>query len=302
MPLGHPPPRRRLRHWLAYSALLALGYFVGSHRLDAIQPPWSWRRTRSAGDGGAVHLALISDASRLGHCLQAIRSALAVYSGTETNVVFHYVLERHAHANATAELGPDAAKVQLYDYDACERLVQAVRPFSDPSIHVSAHCKFLLADILLDIDRALYLDTDTTVIQDVAPCISSVPKDGALFRMAVDMGDVCQRHPDRCWPIGFYKHSSDGLLEPVQVNGGVVLLELDEMRTRDFTRRYVHSVVMTHRVTGIVASYGDQDFINSYIRLHPEDFAFLPCGCNYQWWGRTHSKCAGEPVYIAHHW
>lgn len=183
-----------------------------------------------------------------------------------------------------------------------------------------------LSDILTYADRVLYLDTDTTITSDISACYFAPKKPSTLVSMSVDMGDICQRDPDRCWPIGLHWKVPEGFecgnvpsrsstasrpsscaqpgeLETVQVNGGVALFELGKMREQGFVERYVQSIIHHYRVVGKPATWGEQDFINSYFRLFPKDLELLPCGCNYQWFGtRREVKCGQQPVTIAHHW
>ena len=270
------------------------------------------------------HIALIFDRGRLPHALQVMRSAVA------------FITSRTVHIHAIA---PDSLHQELYDFarhhdftlrtyghELCRFAVKPVMAFSNPDIHLSAHCKMFLADIISgDVEEILYLDTDVTILSDISECYSRPELTSTLISMGVDMGDACQTTPEACWPIGMHWRVPSGLvcgnvpskgsevaghdcagegeLEAVQVNGGVALMQLKRMRDVGFPERYVQTVVHHYRVAGSLASWGEQDYINSYFRLFPGDLEFLPCGCNYQWFGsRREVKCGAQPLYIAHHW
>jgi hypothetical protein len=80
-------------------------------------------------------------------------------------------------------------------------------------------------------------------------------------------------------------------------------LQLDQMRSLDFFSRFVDSVAATFSLTRKVARFGDQDFINAFYRLHPDDVGLLPCGCNYQIRGSLREEiCEAKPIHIIHAW
>lgn len=267
------------------------------------------------------HFALIFDEARLPHAKQVVRSAKAHSASRELH--FHFVAPVPLHGELVQWAHSQGVTAHVYDHSLCTRFAQYVLPFSDPSIHVSAHCKMFLPEIIRSQDRVLYLDTDISIVSDVGQCYGT-PAGQSLFSMAVDMGDACQNKPDTCWPIGNHWIVPEGLecgtlpsllkrrqksciksgeLETVQVNGGVIMLELLRMRQAEFTKQYLQTIAHHFKVTKQRARWGEQDFINSYLRLFPSDMAWLPCGCNYQWFARRNvAKCGGQPVSIAHAW
>ncbi|KAK4698400.1 hypothetical protein P7C70_g7876, partial [Phenoliferia sp. Uapishka_3] len=270
-------------------------------------------------------IALIFDAFRYPHAQQLIKSAILFIKSRQ--LFFHVVAPLSLHPKLFSLFTDLEIDFLLYDHALCYTHTRAVLPFSDPEIHISAHCKMFLSEIISITDRVLYLDTDVTITSDISRCYSEPERPKTLMSLGVDMGDGCQLYPDACWPIGLHWRVPDGLicgqvpsldnqienkspgcptageLETVQLNGGVILFELMQMKDANFVEKYVQSVVHNYRIAGKVASWGEQDFLNSYVRLYPHDFEFLPCGCNYQWWGsRQAVKCGEQPVHIAHHW
>ncbi|GAA5910398.1 uncharacterized protein JCM6883_002993 [Sporobolomyces salmoneus] len=285
---------------------------------------WHSVKQEHVEEGDVFNIALIFDRNRYPHAKQVIRSAQ--HYVTPRPLVFHLITPKELHEDLEQFFAGTPMSLRLYDHELCKFVAQRILPFSDPGIHVSAHCKMFLSDILTYADRVLYLDTDTTITSDISTCYFAPKKSTTLVSMSVDMGDICQRNPDRCWPIGLHWRVPDDLecgnvparasgssnsascaqpgeLETIQVNGGVALFELGKMREQGFVERYVQSIIHHYRVVGRPATWGEQDFINSYFRLFPKDLELLPCGCNYQWFGtRREVKCGEQPVMIAHHW
>ncbi|KAI8808798.1 glycosyl transferase family 64 domain-containing protein [Cladochytrium replicatum] len=338
----------------------------------------------AAGTGrllGEVSIALIFDRNRLPHAAQLVRSMMR-FANPGTRFYFHLIVPRGIEGSIYDELrilprpsnetteerrreegfifldtnGKNVAqntRFLVYDHGLCERYAHAVMAFSDPGIHVSAHCKFFLSEILQphharrafvpkidgkEIDekvpdsvfeRVLYVDNDVTAVQDITPCWRRFFSRSQFIGMAVDQGDICQYFPNLCWPMGFewvvppglfcgnvpsrsklYDPSlnqscpKSGQTETYQFNGGVVLMDLEKMRKVDFTEMYVNATVRTARNIGFKkARWGEQDFINSFFRVHPDSLHPLPCGCNYQFTAsRREVKCPNQPVYLAHGW
>ncbi|SCV69908.1 BQ2448_1302 [Microbotryum intermedium] len=275
--------------------------------------------------GEAFNIALIFDGNRVEQAKQVIRSAIKFLT-SRPSLHFHLVTPHELHDELRDFFADSGHGVSTYDHELCAKFAAAVLPFSDEDIHISAHCKMFLSKIITHADKVLYLDTDVTVLSDLSSCYAESDDQKVLLKMGIDMGDACQLYPDRCWPIALHWRVPEGLecgnipvnnlpenknaycaspheLETVQVNGGVALMRLDRMREAAFTDRYVRTVARTYRAVGRRARWGEQDFINSYLRMFPEDLELLPCGCNYQWLGRRKEvKCAGQPITIAHHW
>ncbi|KAK4057242.1 hypothetical protein OIO90_001739 [Microbotryomycetes sp. JL221] len=272
------------------------------------------------------HLALIFDRGRRPHAMAVIRSAIQFV--TSRKLVFHLVAPRDMHDELLETFEGFSARVVLYDHARCHELARPVLAFSNPDIHVSAHCKMFLSSIIDDpaVESVMYLDSDVTVLSDISQCYDEPALPTTLISMAPDLGDACQVQPDLCWPIGMHWRLPQGLkcgtvpskaqqrdssqfcarpgdLETFQVNGGVALFQLGRMRDTNFVKRYIQSIIHHYRVVGRVAEWGEQDFINSFFRLYPRDIELLPCGCNYQWFAsRREAICGEQPIYIAHHW
>lgn len=180
-------------------------------------------------------------------------------------------------------------------------------------------CKLYLARILsTDVETVLLLDIDTVVTQTLTHCYPTFAK-GQYLAMARDTGALCQQHPDRCWPVGFTWDPPSWMRcnvsreryscavhseEPVQFNGGVIGMHLARMREVGFVEMIEKTVWNTYRMLGgRGASYAEQDFLNNYLRFHPESLVVLSCECNYQFSSaRKRYHCANRRVAIAHAW
>ncbi|GAA5839197.1 hypothetical protein JCM11251_003701 [Rhodosporidiobolus azoricus] len=290
---------------------------------------WSLVETKGPPEDQVFNVALIFDRNRYPHAKSVIRS-VQHFLTSDRHLVFHLITPRELHTQLHEFFAGKNMTLRTYDHSLCTFFARKVLPFSDPDIHVSAHCKMFLPEIITIAERVLYLDTDVTVVSDLSRCYGRPLKNpSALISMGVDMGDACQNNPDACWPIGMHWRVPSGLglecgnvpsrtdpkrpptscadegeLETLQVNGGVALLEISRMKETNFIERYVQSIVHHYRLMGgKKATWGEQDFINSYFRLYPNDLELLPCGCNYQWFGtRREVKCGEQEVSIAHHW
>ena len=186
------------------------------------------------------------------------------------------------------------------------------------------------------VSKVLFLDTDVVVTQEFTMCFPPFGERGYLG-MALDMGEVCQLDPDKCWPMSHYWKVPAGLTcgtsssraarlrdkfnahniskmrcplagqkEPLTFNGGVLWLYLDRMREVQFSERIINYTHHTARMTGpekVPVTWGEQEFLNNYLRFQPDALVMLPCGCNYQWTAtRREVKCPSQPVAIGHGW
>ena len=248
-----------------------------------------------------IHVALIFDQNRVEYGMQAIRSSV-YYS--KRPIVFHLVVPPSIRP-IVDELNDKSYDIRYYDHSLCKSLTNPVLAFASRNCHISSHCKIYLAHIIpVNVKRVLYMDNDVTATQDISRCFDETLGSTQLIAMGPDMGDVCQREPDVCWPMSFeYVHNDRR--EPYQFNSGVILMDLDKMRNTQFVEKFRQAVIQTARIARFKkAPWGEQDFINSFFRIHPNTLKQLPCGCNYQYVGvRRHSKCPDDqPVYLAHGW
>lgn len=313
---------RRQSWWFPSGAALPSHDFLPSSR--GRPPRWPSLSSRAAAPG-RVQVAMIFDEHRLNFSLSVVRS-LMHYAAS--GVTLHLVtpVSLHDRLRQLERSLPGDAAIVPHDFRKCLPPVSLIS-FIARHIHPSAMCKVFLSEIVPS-TRVLYIDSDVTVVGDVASCWNAPSRADGMLAMGVDMGEACQAHPDRCYPIGMSARIAQGLqcgttasrarvvradghlcrkageLEPYQFNGGVVRMELARMRARRFTARFVQASVYAWRRTGgRQAEWGEQDLLNSFFRLYPETVDNLPCGCNFQYSAaRRESKCPGREVVIAHGW
>ncbi len=280
---------------------------------------------------GRIHVAMIFDANRLNFSVSVVRSLL--YYARDP-VTLHLVtpISLHSLLYLWPSQMPGAMEVMTYDYSRCKPFTRMVSHIAR-HIHTSAMCKAFLAE-LIPVDNVLYIDSDVTVVSNIAYCwlqrenVSTSLGDSALMAMGVDMGEVCQSSPDLCYPIGMRfrippglvcgttpkrakkvlaegrKCLAEGDFEPFQFNGGVALMKLKQMREQNFSTKFIQASIHTWRELGYrQARWGEQDLLNNYFRLYPGSVVSLPCGCNFQYSAvRRESKCGNQTVAIAHGW
>lgn len=285
--------------------------------------------------GDRFHIAMAFDSKWYNISISAIRS-ISHYS--EHPITFHFVVpvDLHPMLHSLPETLPGDVHIATYDEKLCvapNSLVSFMAPFTAPS----TLCRLFLAEFIPS-DYVLYLDGDVTAVSDIASCFLKSRQDATqlnpefgeegLMAMAVDMGDICQGDPDRCYPIGMKFRIPDGLecgttpkrskgilkknqtcpsageYETYQFNAGVLLMNLKRMRSVYFTARLVQASLHTWQALNKRPAYfGDQDMVNNYGRLYPNSIINLPCGCNYQFSAtRRESKCPNRPIQIAHVW
>lgn len=281
------------------------------------------------------HIAMAFDSNWYNISISAIRS-ISYYS--KHPITFHFLvpIELQPVLHSLTEKLPGDIHIVTYDEKLCvapNSLVSFIAPFTAPS----TLCRLFLAEFIPS-DFVLYLDGDISAVSDIASCFLKSHRDRpqlipdfgeeGLMAMAVDMGDVCQTDPDRCYPIGMKFRIPDGLecgttprrskailkrnqtcpsagdYEAYQYNAGVILMNLRRMRSVYFTARLVQASIHTWQAMKERPAYfGDQDMVNNYGRLYPNSIINLPCGCNYQISGtRRESKCPNRPIKIAHLW
>lgn len=280
-------------------------------------------------DPAAIHIVMIFDDARMNFTVAAMRS-ISFYA--KNPIVYHMLTPTaiHEEVKGLSDTLLGTPSIRTYDMDLCQQVVAPVW-FMAKRIHVSAMCKIFLADILPeDVSRVLYVDSDTTVVNDISLCSFHSAKfdENQFIGMGVDMGESCQLQPDLCFPIGFewvipqglecgtvpfrsklvrengHVCRSAGDIEPYQYNGGVMLMDLSKMRAQSFTTTFALASLQTWGKLGHVqATWGEQDMINNFFRFYPKILYPLDCGCNYQFSAaRRESKCANHTVVVAHGW
>lgn len=154
----------------------------------------------------AVRVATIFDENRMEYSLALLRSVLYF---TKRPVVWHAVTPAGLHAKVQAEVASwnvaDRLQLHMHNHSLCQQ-AERLRPYANANIHVSALCKFYLPNILPDWERhVLFLDNDMIAASDISTCFDAHRKftPDQYIGMVTDMGDICQRFPNKCWPISY---------------------------------------------------------------------------------------------------
>ena len=272
------------------------------------------------------HVALIFDSKRTQNAIGALNSLIATSKQENYQLPsLHLVTTASQQAKIKSSwffYKEFESRIHFYDFDRCKTLVREARAFS-PNIHASAHCKFYLQMILPDSVRTvLFIDNDVAFIHFPNQCMLKFEA-GNMISMAPDMGDICLRQPQRCWPTGFLARvppnltcgndspktslhacPSPGQVVPYHFNGGVVFLDLEQMRKADFRTLYEEHIWKQIYNQGLKpAEWGEQCYINSFFSAYPKSLRQLPCSCNYQFTGaRRRVLCPNQQVTIIHAW
>ncbi len=217
-----------------------------------------------------IVVCAVADAGYLPLTLVVARS-IAATTTTGRPVMFYVVYD-----------GPDSAMTERVgrwrDPVVSIRLVRHANPWADvgrigrfpPStLHRAA-----IAELLAQHDRAIYLDLDLVVNADLS-ALFDADLDGNAIGAVVDLPfvDSLLRDTDRARSTRAYLPEVLGLDTPERVSryvqGGVALLDLDQLRRIRFAQRF-GDFVREHRDRLI---YADQCALNAILR---DDIALLP--------------------------
>ncbi|MBV9039971.1 MAG: glycosyltransferase family 8 protein [Acidimicrobiia bacterium] len=206
----------------------------------------------------AVHVAFASSAEFLPYCSVAMRSCL---DHAPANTVVHLLhdgaLTDHPRVEEVRAMVTAAgAELQVHgiDRDGLGRL--PVNEQYRPVVFLY----YLLPELLPDVERALYLDSDLLVEESVAPLFDTDLGDSPLGAIA---NVVRPEDRPRLASLGIPDHRR-------YLNSGVLLLDLDKWRRGDITSKLFE--VATRRADEI--DFADQDTLNltlgdSWVAMHP---------------------------------
>ena len=183
-----------------------------------------------------MHVALVTDAGYLPWCATAVRSCLDAHPGRPLHV---HVVHDGTVAGGEAErlrsmaaaTAPATVEVHAVDPERVAHL-PAVGRFG-PVVWL----RFLLPELLVDVDRVIYLDADTLVLDDLTP-LAELDLEGAPLAAVANV--VPPEHGSRLAALGV---AADGVF-----NSGVLVMDLARMRTED----------LTAQVADVVSAFGDR--------------------------------------------
>ena len=98
-------------------------------------------------------------------------------------------------------------------------------------ISIETYFRYVIADLLPDVDKALYLDADLIVTGDLKPLWQTPLSEGKKTYLAAGVPDLWIERLGYKSSIGFQK-------EDVYVNAGVLLLNLKKMREQSVSKQF----------------------------------------------------------------
>jgi O-methyltransferase len=231
------------------------------------------------------HLALVTDAGYLPWAATAIRSVLDTQPAGSTTVhlVHDGSVEPDDLERVAAMVGTAAVLVEHRVAAADVAHLPAVAHFG-----TVVWLRFLLPTLLSEVDRVVYLDADTLVVDDLAP----------LF--ATDLGGrPIGAVANLVAPSQWRRITGLGILDPADVcNSGVLLMDLAALRRLPLPELVEDTV----RALGDRLTWPDQDVLNvlfagSWTPLHPRYNLQTSC---YEWLDLAVAVHGEDVVRAAH--
>ena len=195
-----------------------------------------------------VHLAYMVDSNYLPYMMVSLDSAI---KNKKSNTIYHvHVIAKDFSSKDKAllkRMETPKVKIRVYEAEEHELDLSHLGRFASFSIALQ---KLFIADYLKEINKALYLDADTLVLEDLSDVYKTKLKDNYIA--AVKDGLMYQ-YPEHITEIGldwrkFY------------FNSGVMLLNLKQMREDGLKNRAI-IYFNTHQEV-----FGDQDVLNAVVK------------------------------------
>lgn len=207
----------------------------------------------------SVHVALATDTAYLPWCATAVRSCLDVTPAADLE--FHLLHDQPVAATDRDRLSEMICAAGGRDHWVTvepERL--AMLPTKGASLGGrTSWIRVVLADLLADIDRVIYLDADVLVLEPLA-ALWATDLGGAPLAAVANVVEPAQ-----------HTHVRDLGLDPkAYFNAGVLVMDLAAMRAGDTVRHLTDFVA----ANAARLSWFDQDALNvtfaeSWLALHP---------------------------------
>ncbi len=118
---------------------------------------------------------------------------------------------------------------------------------------VATFARLFTADYVPDADRAVYLDSDTIALTDVAALVDLLEPGMLVAGVADGQGDGCVRNLERLVPL---LPDVPGASDSPYINAGVLVMDLAAWRREGITQRFQELVATTP------LRFADQDAIN----------------------------------------
>ena len=206
-----------------------------------------------------IHLACIAEGDFLRHSAAMLHSAMSHLPSDMVTVTVHLLHQAPIAADDKQRLqhlmDQFSARlhcVQLRDEDVCD--------FPQAYFHRSVWFRVLLPDLLPELERVLYLDSDLIVVDDLYPLWQTDTGSAPLAAVVNPFYPYMPRYPVE--RLGF-ENMQD------YFNSGVLLMNLERMRQLECSR-----VMREYAQQFPRRDYPDQDALNAvcqnqWFRLHP---------------------------------
>jgi len=225
-----------------------------------------------------VHISLASDAKNVPAMATAIVSALH-NKNTDVYYVFYLLL--------AGEIGDDLReklkKCTLGFEESCQiNFIDLKDKFNNINlgnyITYAAYFRIMLPSLLPDLEKIIYIDTDTLIRQDLRELWNFDIGENYIAAVPNYYGGVAQRK--KCWRVGF-------LTTDFYINSGVMLMNLKEWRASGIEQKCLAKIGDRNLCK---IEKGDQVILNFV--CYPK-IAFLPCK-----WNVAESKMRSYNGYI----
>ncbi|XP_010255819.1 PREDICTED: probable galacturonosyltransferase-like 4 [Nelumbo nucifera] len=233
-----------LLHPIATTSTSATGIRLGILRKPSPDVP-SFREapafrneeTCGSADTDRIHIVMTLDANYLRGTMAAVLSILQ-HSSCPENVAFHFLSARsEPDIIASIRSTFPYLNFKVYHFDSNRvrgKISKSIRLALDQPLN---YARIYLADIVpADVDRIIYLDSDTIVVDDIAK----------LWR--VDLGDKVIAAPEYCH-ANFTQYFTDAFWsdpalattfegrKPCYFNTGVMVVDVDKWRQGSYTEK-----------------------------------------------------------------
>ena len=202
-----------------------------------------------------IHVAICVDefvAADLGPLLYSIGKktkektfVYLIYYDIDESVLQNYLKLNQYFEQLTIQLVP----ITNYLHAILEKI-----PLDNVQLPISSFYRLLIPELLLDIDRVLYLDADVLVNQSLCE-LWKTDLEGNYLGVIADFGVAADKYDPEAWGYGLLATNGDKYF-----NSGVLLMDLFQIRNRNLLLSFLHFCMESTDWTLL----GDQDALNLY--------------------------------------
>lgn len=226
--------------------------------------------TSCHGKAQDVHIAYITDENYLYPTQVSAYSAIQ-NKCPESNYYFHIITVDVDSKQANSFFQPLAQPNIHFEIISQTQLIDKEFPKFLKHISAAALLKLALPSILTNLDRVIYLDSDTLVMKDLSE-LYTTDLDYFVMGAVSDIGIIAQSYL-----------KNFGYQEPAYYNAGMLLLNLNQMRQEKISEQLINYV---QKVKGL--TFLEQDAINIVLKKRIKPLAYkFNCAAILHLEGRT---------------